>query len=721
MSSNTRVTDLEPANVDSAAPVYVRDEKLVEIVQNGVNKSATVKQIRNAIIDDIYPVGTIYQTLDATNPGKLFPGTTWRRYGHSLADASGQNTGAAAALFGYKAGDSRFTVSETIRGLDTSAINDKAIDWRKHWGWKRLKIGNFVAHTHSGKDSKTEWKYYDDEKKDFESVDSIDLSVRGGYGLLSSLPPVINNIIAKRNLGTTTTNILADPRVAEVKIGTKTVTADPNESQYVTYTDVSDNTKTTQYIYVAVSEMKSKNATDKDGKLKDSLGNVYTINGGTKKVNKWLKKQIEPGSSKSRYLGKIAIPDTKASSTSVKYAAYNPVANPVTSRKAKGGPQYVRVKSGNGYKDVAVNGIGDYVEYTDSTGATINLVYSTDMEVYEKTEKGKTTKTVKIINKWIPYHDIWQERYWGRSGTDIRTNANKTTTKITLKQQKNNTDPTLGYYGTPVSTTISAHINDIVSCGYGEYSFKPQKYDTAVQGQTTGYVTDYTIKTINRNEWTREDSGISEVSNVPEEQKEVIGGDTVLDNVRPEMAETTSNKISQIEFSRHGHESNYYSNGSALRLVGNTTSSVQNIGYGIVLWPREVTGFTTEQMNSIKNAVVSVRTASEACQPYSTIRNCINNLRSIISSCIADRNSRQVSTSYKTTYSPEYPSDATARQEWRSHDVDNWQLLKEIHNRDISNIKSGNLLTDDLSHSTYGTIVETLPPYVTVHRWVRTA
>ena len=148
MSNNTRITDLEPIDMSSR---FI-DSSFVEIVQNGDNKKISLGDLRKELLEDMYPVNTIYQTLLEDNPyyilGVGSGPESWVRYGYGYGKSSGTMTGAPAALYGYKPNDSNFTNSPVIRGADTSAISSGAIDPKKHWGWKRLRISNFKPHTH---------------------------------------------------------------------------------------------------------------------------------------------------------------------------------------------------------------------------------------------------------------------------------------------------------------------------------------------------------------------------------------------------------------------------------------------------------------------------------------------------------------------------------------------------------------------------------------------
>ena len=42
-------------------------------------------------IDDIYPIGSIYMSVNSTDPGTLFSGTSWTRIKDTFLLASGDN------------------------------------------------------------------------------------------------------------------------------------------------------------------------------------------------------------------------------------------------------------------------------------------------------------------------------------------------------------------------------------------------------------------------------------------------------------------------------------------------------------------------------------------------------------------------------------------------------------------------------------------------------
>ena len=705
MSNNTRITDLEPVDMtkNEDTPSYVYDDRLVELVQNGDNVSAKISDIRAAIVNQLYPVGSIYQSTEPDNPSIALnlPNSTWRLYGQSKTGSYG----APAALFGYKENDSSFTVSETIRGLDTSSISGGYIDWKRHWGWKRLRISNFSPHAHGVELSKltSSWVWFINDEEGYDTVETIDIALRHGYGILTSLPPVIGDIIEKRNLGTTTTNILKDPRVDEVKINGKTVKVDTSNRQFVTYDGK-------EYIYCTVAQMKSKT---KDGD--------WAINKGTTNVNKWLLNQA-PLHENS--LGKIAIPDAKAGSNSVKYPNYNPIANPITGKK--NGVRVVRVKANNaaGYTDIDNFTVGDWVEYTDSEGVTAQIVYSKDYEVTEK----NNTITVKTVNKWIPYHDVWQNKYWGRINTDITTSSGKLKPGVTLIEEKNNSDPTLGFYGTVLGTPkkISAHAGDIVSYKYGEYIYNPIKSELVVPVKSTTSANEYDLVEITANTWAREDTGIDAMTkDIPEDHD--VGQDYPRAMVRPENEPDPEQippelqYISQIEVGNQSDE-HTWDTGAGLRLVGSDRLANVTDGYGVLLWPNEITQLTPEEISYITTHYFSeINDCANPQQAQSLIQAFRSYLYSILS-----EDDRWHSDTTKTDYYPEYPaleytsdiwhalegptvsSDSIEKLiEWHSHTVDNWEEISKSEK-----------LSDDMSH-TVGTIVDVLPPYVTAYRWVR--
>lgn len=63
--------------------------------------------------DNIYPVGSIYITTNSTNPGTLFPGTTWERYGNGRVIAGVDENDGDFRNAGTTSGSKLQTVSYT--------------------------------------------------------------------------------------------------------------------------------------------------------------------------------------------------------------------------------------------------------------------------------------------------------------------------------------------------------------------------------------------------------------------------------------------------------------------------------------------------------------------------------------------------------------------------------------------------------------------------------
>lgn len=765
-TNNTRISDLEPVDMSYTAggkdtDLYnqVRDGKMVEIVRNNsgtlTNMRVNILQIKNAIIDQMYPVGTIYHTTEPGNPFYKFGYGTWRLYGHPY----GENSlyGAPAALFGYDSSNPNFSVSETIRGIDSSAITNGYININKHWGWRRLLISNFIKHTHEVKsdNAKSEWVRKksttsaavvqpasggspysvptSQKEVEYEKVTSLDLETRHGYGILSSLSPVTKDyydhqspsvrqssiLIQKRDLGTTTTNITTDPRVDTVKIGGKNVTVDPKDCQFVTYNN-------TQYIYATVAQMKDKK---KDG--------TWDFSKGTTNVNKWLKKQNinSAGKPTGTYLGEVPIPNMKeTSSSALRYPNYNPVANVVTAKK--NGHECVRVKNGSGYTDVTSFSVGDYVSYVDEDKNTITLIYSNDMDVREKTENGKKTITVTNVNKWIPLHDVWQNRYWGRTSTDITSSSGKKNPKITLTEVANSTDITGGYYGTStsgpaitwkpeieskladkvdnVTNTVTAHAGDLVAYSNREYIFNPVT-KTQVIINSDGITTASYVKEITQNEWAPEDSGVTAMTkDIPDVID--VGQDYPTHMVIPEPERTG---FSKVTVGKQDGETKW-STGQTLRLVDSAAvphiTTTKKADYCVALWPQQILNWPAEATTVVYDLLDQIDNADPLEVPY-----LIELLHTTIASICSHTPRYGVTEKTKTEYYPEHPrandepgtvhEDDSDIKEWNAHNVDNWNQLKNTNNYKDTESHGANI----------GTIVNTLPPYVTVYRWVRIA
>lgn len=87
---------------------------------------SNIEEIKAAIFDAVYPVGTIYTSVDNTNPGTLFGGT-WSQFG------------AGQTLVGQDGGDADFDTAEETGGAKTKAIS-------AHAG---ASVADHPAHTHS--------------------------------------------------------------------------------------------------------------------------------------------------------------------------------------------------------------------------------------------------------------------------------------------------------------------------------------------------------------------------------------------------------------------------------------------------------------------------------------------------------------------------------------------------------------------------------------------
>lgn len=708
MSNNTRVTDLEPIDMSS----NFIDSSFIEIVQNGDNKKISLENLRKELLEDMYPINSIYQTTSEDNPRQTLGFGTWVRYGYSYGKSSGNMTGAPAALYGYKQNDSNFTNSPVIRGVDTSAVNDGAINPKKHWGWKRLRISNFKPHTHGVEksDSKWVWKHEDNnaivsldpytipttqDETTYDEVDSLEIAVRHGYGMLSSSPSVLEELIMDRDLGTTTTNIPADPRVSEIKVNGKTIKVNTNKCPFVKYGN-------TTYSYTTVAELKK--STNKDGSTKYEWDN-------TSNVTKWLQKQTIKETSR----GEIFIPQTTAGTSSKYYSKYNPIANPQT----KDGKVRIKANNSSGYTDITGFEIGDWVSYTDPDGVTAQIVYSKDLEVTEKDKK----VTVKAVNKWIPYHDVWQNRYWGRSSTNFASSGSIKNSKFTLTQEKNSTDPTGGYYGTELKSPVSktAHTGDLVAYSTMEYIYNPVESTKVSLVASKNGIDEYKLKNITQNEWARDDSGVDAMKkykvlvpgsnppeyryeNIPEDQFN-IGGETVRDMVIQEN--DTMEGVTNIDVDRQNATKNWKTGGTLKFVNSSSATSISYADYCMHLWPNEVVGFGVEILTKYETKFNLIQEESDPIR----VKDMIAALRTEMVSDI--RNADGKTQNIKTEYYPEYPinEDGTieisAKQSWDEHSVDNWETVKKQQK-----------LTELESHVS-GTIVDTLPPYVTVNRWVR--
>lgn len=448
MSTNTRVTDLEPSDigvtadkkVDNGYDVY--GNSLVEVATPSGNRKLTMNQLRDAVMESMYPVGSIYQTtackIDSktgniipTNPNALFGFGTWRLYGN-YNSSTGKSTGAACALFGQ--GDTiwyddgtvfSFDVTETPQG---NIPDNVYVQNNVHWGWTHITKENFTSHTHRAIDSsgnstvKSKWVKTDPSTKKVSDVKDVRVALRPSYGLLTAHNIVKKYIITKRNLGTTTTKITktsiedktGDPYATVLKINGKNKEIKNDNIPFVTYSNK-------RYVFTTVPEMKS---TD---------NNKKGIQQGFQNANKWIEVIYDTKNNlpDNKHVGTLFSPaltsDKKvnwnASATSTGYPYYNPVAACNTLDRK------VRVKNGSGYRDVTMGtdaDIGKWVDYTDADGNTTIYVYCKDYEIHTETSQASVTTNYTTKNYQFYDNTPSTTQYEAYTG-----NPNMKDTKIT--------------------------------------------------------------------------------------------------------------------------------------------------------------------------------------------------------------------------------------------------------------------------------------------------
>lgn len=105
---------------------------------NGINTKITNlenKTTIKAIIDVVYPVGSIYISKDSTNPGTLWPGTTWER------EAEGR------CIIGIGTG---YTTVGATGGSSTVTLDTTQIPSHAHTGPSHTHTTPNHSHTFSG-------------------------------------------------------------------------------------------------------------------------------------------------------------------------------------------------------------------------------------------------------------------------------------------------------------------------------------------------------------------------------------------------------------------------------------------------------------------------------------------------------------------------------------------------------------------------------------------
>lgn len=110
---------------------------------NGINTKITNlenKTTVKAIIDVVYPVGSIYISKDSTNPGTLWPGTTWQR------EAEGR------CIIGIGTG---YTTVGATGGSSTVTLDTTQIPSHAHTGPSHSHTTPNHSHTWSGTTSRS--------------------------------------------------------------------------------------------------------------------------------------------------------------------------------------------------------------------------------------------------------------------------------------------------------------------------------------------------------------------------------------------------------------------------------------------------------------------------------------------------------------------------------------------------------------------------------------
>lgn len=104
MATGKRITDLPSKNNAGADDLF-----FVGADGDAALSKVRFDTLRNAVLNAVYPVGSIYMSASADNPGTLFPGTTWIAWGNGKVPV------------GYDGNDTKFDAAEKTGGSSTNS------------------------------------------------------------------------------------------------------------------------------------------------------------------------------------------------------------------------------------------------------------------------------------------------------------------------------------------------------------------------------------------------------------------------------------------------------------------------------------------------------------------------------------------------------------------------------------------------------------------------
>lgn len=346
--------------------------------------------------------------------------------------------------------------------------------------------------------------------------------------------------------------------------------------------------------------------------------------------------------------------------------------------------------------DGVVQSLMNKTESFDMEKADIDPVTGDIESVPQKTStETKDTYRVKI-RKWVPYVSAVQNVYQGRTSTEVRKDSVSTAKKVTLVS-------TGGYYGTKTNDkSINSIEGDIVSHSWltssnewiaREYMFKPVEDRKEEKIENADGTVTYKYTTKVKSKWVMENTGYTIMDEAEGTKDDDTRRDTVLANP---FNDSLSKKVSQIKFDRNS-SSKKFDTGLVLCPAHDDPDFLTHyrLLYSMLFWPGVSFSWTEQQQTYIRDLLNYIYLGNTPTkQDLDVLRDAVS-----MTDYVDDKTAGR-----KTELWPTYPDDADKRKEWKLHDTD-------FHNTGWTQSKS----------HIDGTIVNLLPEYVVVYRWVRVA
>lgn len=111
------------------------DLSLIESGHNALETEVGTKTTLTAVLDAVFPIGSIYTAIVSTNPGTLLGVGTWTAFG------------AGRVIVGHNASDTAFDTAEETGGAKTHTLQVTEMPSHNHGG---ATGGQSADHTHIG-------------------------------------------------------------------------------------------------------------------------------------------------------------------------------------------------------------------------------------------------------------------------------------------------------------------------------------------------------------------------------------------------------------------------------------------------------------------------------------------------------------------------------------------------------------------------------------------